>query len=520
VPPDHLRPPESDRRCDWPLRGTAALFTIIVAITMGTRVFGPSDLYEKDQVKTMGYTADIVDNDQWLLPRDTLGQRTTKPPLYNWLGAAPLFVTRWYSEFMFKLPSLLAGTAVVLLVIATARHAAEVQACVGNRPPHERSLALQSGLLAGMLWLACAPVMKQVYLARPDMLLTAFTTGAWVCGTAAMRAAPARWQPAAGFWVCVAAAALSKGPAALLPVAYVVLASRLIFGKFAAMRKLNWGWGAPLALALVGLWLVPVALRDGAHLYDVMIRDELVNRVLRGGPENNVAGALWQMPAWFLTQFAPWSALCALALVSGRGVWRGPLAPAALWLVLGVAFFSCSAGKRADYLAPVYTQASVLGACWLTDAVAATRFPIWRLAVVPALFAAALGLNHLRYSREAQQPYARHVKQFAADCRAVVGRDRVLFLVNGYHPFLPLIGRGGRVLDETQLNRAGWLLCPPVPGWPAVVVSRELQHVHGRSPGTVALYRMPQDQAGRAQVRRILRRVQVHNAPSPSSSAN
>src|SRR6185369_1382420 len=94
------------------------------------------------------------------------------------------------------------------------------------------------------------------------------------------------------------------GPAALLPLIYVVIASRVIYGGFSTLRRLRWWWGILLTLALIGAWAVPV-----------MIRGEIINRMLKGSPEDPKGLPWWQMPAWFLDLFRPWSAMCVLAIV-------------------------------------------------------------------------------------------------------------------------------------------------------------------------------------------------------------
>src|SRR5262245_41845746 len=103
----------------WPI---VALFVMTAGVILGARIFGASDLYDKDQSKTIGYTADIVCNGRWLLPRDTLNQGATKPPLYNWIGALLVLATGRWHEFVFKLPSLLAGVATMWMVVAMGRH--------------------------------------------------------------------------------------------------------------------------------------------------------------------------------------------------------------------------------------------------------------------------------------------------------------------------------------------------------------------------------------------------------------
>ena len=84
----------------WPYLLTG----LVMLVIFGCRWFGPSDLYDNDQPKTVAYTVDMVEHGRWLLPVDMLGRPATKPPMYNWIGA-PFVAAGWHDEFALKLPS-------------------------------------------------------------------------------------------------------------------------------------------------------------------------------------------------------------------------------------------------------------------------------------------------------------------------------------------------------------------------------------------------------------------------------
>src|SRR5205814_1732858 len=113
------------------------------------------------------------------------------------------------------------------------------------------------GILAGAIWIANIPMLRLMYLARPDMVQAAMLTGAWMSATIALRRDANRdARPAAlSFWLCVAGAALAKGPAAIFAIVYALLAAPLVAGSFRRARQLGWEWGLPLVLACVGTWL-------------------------------------------------------------------------------------------------------------------------------------------------------------------------------------------------------------------------------------------------------------------------
>jgi len=352
-----------------------------------------------------------------------------------------------------------------------------------------RVASIEAGLLAAMIWLTSYPTMRQIYLARPDMLLCAFLMGAWVSGTRAMEQR-GLWGWALTFWICVAGATLTKGPAALLPVLYVILASKLIFGSFASLNRLRWWWGVPLLAGLILAWFIPAYLRYREHVWEVMIRGEITRRITEGGPERITVPA-YQMVVWFIKDFTPWSVLVLLALVATRRWMKSPLGPAILWLLLGLLFFSCSGGKRADYLAPLYPQASIIAAVWLVGALSQLHTPAWRVAMVPALIALVMGISHLKHSRDAMVPHSNNIKTFAAECQKIVGKDRMVFLVSGYHPFLPLMGRhDGNDPSLKNLLRAKWVVCLKKPFWTPVIESGPVEDAYRNNPAPLALYKM------------------------------
>ena len=107
------------------------------------------------------------------------------------------------------------------------------------------------------------------------------------------------------------------------------------------------------------------------------------------GSEGNVRGPveffprILHMPLYYLSRFAPWSILSTLAMVAlwsrgaagtakrtrywqeithGAGAW---LHGAAILVVLIVALFTLSTGKRADYIAAAIPPGSLLAAWWL-----------------------------------------------------------------------------------------------------------------------------------------------------------
>src|SRR5438045_4837685 len=77
------------------------LLACCAVVMLSSRIIAPSALQRFDQPRTVSYTADIVLNGRWLIPRDFTGQTTTKPPVVNWL-AAPVVALGFWTEWGVK----------------------------------------------------------------------------------------------------------------------------------------------------------------------------------------------------------------------------------------------------------------------------------------------------------------------------------------------------------------------------------------------------------------------------------
>jgi 4-amino-4-deoxy-L-arabinose transferase-like glycosyltransferase len=324
---------------------------LLLALGVGLfgRVAGPSDLYDNDQPKTVAYTVDMVEHGRWLLPRDMLGNPATKPPLFNWAGA-PLLAAVGPSEFVLKLPSVIGGLIVVGLTIGMGRR---LMGGSGSVP------ALEVGVVAGLLWLASSAGMKHIYLARPDMVLAAALTGAWACATLCLSGQAASRTAQVGLWLCIALAALAKGPPALLGLLFVVLGAKLLTGRWASVWRTGIAWGLPLALLIVGGWVYAAYSADPAGFRAGMLSDTIEHRSTAGGFGSTLVAvlvSLWKMPLQFIGRFLPWSIFVVLTLIHipPRRWFSSTLGPAVLWVLLAVGFFMLSPRQRPDYLLPAF----------------------------------------------------------------------------------------------------------------------------------------------------------------------
>lgn len=472
-----------------------AILLACLALIAGARIAGPSALQRFDQPKTVAYTASAVLDRQWLLPGDTMGRLSTKPPLVNWM-AAPVVGLGFWTEWAVKLPMLVASVATLLMVVGMARH-------LLARCPETAARAAEGSVLAGLAWLATPATAESIYHCRPDPVLVAFLAGAWALATLAMEGDSRRpgWVKA-GLWICVGLAGLTKGPPALLPMLYIPLAARWIYGRGSAART-GWKWGVPLALGIVGLWLVPVIVWHAHHFFHVLLGQEMAERVAgvggrfgnadKGGGPLSLLTGLYRNPVWLVQKTMPWSlaALGALWMIGPRRWPRHPLAPAALWILLVLGFFSLTAGKTADYILPAYPAVAILAAYGCLRLAARFRFSPALFGGLGAAVVVALSLQALWWSAAARDRLGEQTKAFAREAALVTGGDRIAFVDTGYNTLQFFLGRHQPgPPGEEALAAARWIVLPVHPALKAERTSGAIPGVGGGGkPGRLGLYR-------------------------------
>jgi hypothetical protein len=353
------------------------------------------------------------------------------------------------------------------------------------------------GWLAAAMFAASHAVFKLSYLARPDMLLTVWLLLGWLACTAVLLAEAGQLQLDAaqrsrlvlGFWLCVGLAALTKGPAALTLPIYAVLGARFIAGRFGAAGALRWSWGFPLACAMIGSWLVCVWRVDAGHVWNQLIGEELVGRVTGLGTLSNPLGPLALLvnapspTVNFLVRFSPWSIFTVLALAAllrrdpatrqprwkDRGREGAALLGAGVFIILTLAYYTMSAGKRADYIAAAYGPASLLAAWWLLHG--STRLSFRAPWLAPALAAIVLAVQTIYAQLQVNSPCHGFGESVAEVSRALDARLRdasdplVLWVAgNSYVPsFLGATATKGPdpVWRAVRLRQPFWLVTGP-----------------------------------------------------------
>lgn len=467
----------------------AGCLLLCILILYGSRIAGPSALQRFDQPKTATYTADIVANGRWLLPRDMRGNAATKPPLVNWM-AAPVVAAGFWTEWAVKLPMTVASLVTLTAVF-----------WFGRRLLGTTSDPNGAGIVAAMAWLVNPANVTFVYHCRPDAVLVCFMTLAWIAGTLALESSPrAAVRPAIVFWICVGLGLLAKGPPALLPVLYVILAARLIHGNWSDSARIGWKWGWMIGVGIALAWLVPVAIYHPDHFREVFLKREIMAPLLGMGATfgNEDMGnegplrILWTLhknPLWFLGRFAPWSVAAVAALVSIRPrEWmRHPLGPAILWMLTVIVCFSFVARKTADYIMPSYPAAAILASWFLLAKLGRWGFTPARIGAAAVVLASGFAIDSLFYSSAARNRYGDNLREFASDARARTEGAHIWCVETDFNTLeFYLHQNDARPPRPEEVAEAKWFILPVQKHIPSVLVSKKVPTV--KKPILLGLY--------------------------------
>lgn len=379
----------------WLVAGAAA--TLLLTNLGGGR------LWDDDETKNARCGAEMHERGAWVVPTFNGELRSHKPVLLYWAMRAS-YAAFGVSEFSARLPSALAGIAVVVMAYHLARLL------------FDRS----TGLVAALLLVSSLMFAVLARAATPDGVLMVGTTAAllaFVAGVSALRggsfSGPARGATpllgarlplphAVAMYVAIGLAVLAKGPIGmLLPLWAIALYG--LFGEplneppgegadrapwrrrlrwlAATVAPRRWLLGAravrlPLGLLLIALvagpWYVAVTLVTGGDWLAGFLGTHNLGR-FAGAMEGHDGRPFYYAYylVTFLVGFFPGS--CFLPVAAAHASWRRAtrdphalsyafaLAVVAAWLSV----FSVAATKLPNYVAPCYLGLAALTAAWL-----------------------------------------------------------------------------------------------------------------------------------------------------------
>jgi 4-amino-4-deoxy-L-arabinose transferase len=356
--------------------GVLALAVVLFAVPAGRRPF-----WSSDEARFAVLAQDILEHGRWLVP-DLRGQPyLNKPQLYFWSIALASLPLGHVTERTAAIPSVLSAVLTVGAVVA-----------IG-----QLLWSWNVGLLAGLVLMTTPAFYGFSHVVFADVMMTAFMTWALYC---VLRAAATGWGAGwlLGFYACVGAGVLAKGPAALAILAAGGVAVLASDGR-AALPKLRPLLGLAVLGVVAVIWIAPYFLRSQGHFVSRVVVGHYAPWYLTGA----VGPRVGQL-ALLLLSFLPWTVLLAAAVFWWR---RSPdrsrrrLGAATLTLAL---LLGLSGTQRARYLLPVYPGLALLTAEFCVRAARSgpLRWGLWALAVLLAVASLAAPVVLPRLTNEAR----------------------------------------------------------------------------------------------------------------------
>lgn len=293
---------------------------------------------------------EMLQADEWILPRYFGEPRLQKPPLAYWLCILSYRATGSISEFSARLPSVLAGMVYVGAVCWLAT------SWFGRR----------AGWTAGFLTVTSVYFIQQSRLAEADVTLAATTALAMTAYGLAFTGRLSTQIAGAAFWSALGLSVLAKGPIGVAMAAVAILAHGCLCRSAYGLRIVGSFAGIALFLALCLAWPAAV-LQYASEAAHVWYR-ETIGRMVRD--PNDVQRHAFYYPLAALWLTLPWTGLWLAEFWRWRkrSRWDAKRMFLICWLAFPMLLLSCSSGKQEHYLIPA------LAPCTIAAALSARRF--------------------------------------------------------------------------------------------------------------------------------------------------
>lgn len=335
------------QKCNFLILLSVCVFTIFPFL-------GLTDYNTKGEPREAIVAYSMLENGNWILPRNYGGEIAFKPPFLHWCVAAVSSLAGEVSEYSSRVPSALA-----LVVMALAIYGF-----------YARRKDANLGLLTAFIMLTCFEVHRAAFTCRVDMVLTMFI----VLAILQLYRWYERGMKGVPWWAVLfmGCATLTKGPVGIiLPC--------LVAGVFLWIRDGRfWRWVlrfagiALLACLIPAIWYLLAYAQGKDEFLDLMLEENFgrfLGKMSYESHENPFYYNIYMLLAGYL----PWSALLLFSLfVLHYRKWQGGWAekwhqitaavrqgdPLCVYSFLTIAlifvFYCIPASKRSVYLLPIY----------------------------------------------------------------------------------------------------------------------------------------------------------------------
>ena len=326
----------------WPL-----LLLLVVASCLFFLALGQLPLLEPDEGRNAEVAREMLVSGDWITPHFDSQTYLDKPAPFFWLVAAS-FRLWGISEWAARLPSAVMALALVLLTWFLAR----------------RMFGSTAGLRAGIILASCPLVIAFSRLVIFDMMLTFLVTLAlasfWWIDVADTRRP---WLEVLLF-AAMGLATITKGPVGFLLPVLTILAYLALCRRLRDVKRLRWGLGLAVFVAVALPWFIAVCLRN-PDFPRYALWDESLRR-FAGHYAHRTGGIFYYVPV-YLGGWFPWSCFLLLAAWNKLKSWKeldqeknkGLLFLLA-WAGVVFVFFTISGSKLPGYVLPAMVPLSIL----------------------------------------------------------------------------------------------------------------------------------------------------------------
>ncbi|MBI5142544.1 MAG: glycosyltransferase family 39 protein [Nitrospirae bacterium] len=318
-------------------RRTAVLAAFAVFLALFQ--LGGFTLFDVDEAVFSEASREMLETGDWLTPTYNYENRYDKPIFFYWLQASSLKLFG-VNELAARLPSAIAGLALLGLIYAYVRHvASEITA----------------------FWSAAALLLSLEFItyshaAVTDMTLSLFITAS-ILSFHLSTLEPEKRRYLLGFYAGSALAFLTKGLIGIIfpwTIAILYSAAKRRFN----LRRLLDPAGIALFLAIGLPWYVLEFSANGMEFFNALFLKHHVSRFLK--PNSGHSGSVFYYVPVLVAGFFPWIALLP------RAIWRAfrdggdTRVLASVWFVFVVVFFSFSNTKLPNYILSAFPAAAIL----------------------------------------------------------------------------------------------------------------------------------------------------------------
>lgn len=299
-------------------------------------------LWDQDEAAYAGFAKNMIESNDWLIPKFMWSDIHRKPPLHFW-SIALSYKMFGINEFSVRLPAALSIVFTFLLVYFQGRKV------FGNTVSFNSVIVLSTTLFV--------PILAKVSVT--DATLLFFSTA---CAFAILQILQNKgFIYVITFWISFALALLTKGPPIIIFCSVFVTILLIFHPNRKTLRNLHPWFFLPLALAPLIIWGYLTTQHDNGAFIDWMIDWYILRRI--NGSVLGQTGPPGMHLLFIIVFFVPYLMFLPKALSTGiRGIWTKDPKNVVLgaWFISGWLIYEFSPSKLPAYCVVAHIPLAIL----------------------------------------------------------------------------------------------------------------------------------------------------------------